>query len=113
RVPEPPQADSYLVLLDTLIADREITAADADQLVQVATELGLTRPQVDHLHRFYVSALAAASWGAGETPPDQRSDLAKVAVILGQRASDVDDALLRASAGRYVVPDRPGARGFP
>jgi len=60
-----------------------------------------------------VSALAAASWGTGEITPDQRSDLDKVAVILGQRASDVDDALLRASAGRYVVPDRPGARGFP
>ncbi|MET9276012.1 exonuclease domain-containing protein [Kribbella sp. NPDC003557] len=113
RVPEPPQADSYLVLLDTLLADREITAADADQLVQVATELGLTRPQVDHLHRYYVSALAAASWGTGRITPDQRSDLDKVAVILGQRAADVDDALLRASSGRYVVPDRPGARGFP
>ncbi|TCC29014.1 exonuclease domain-containing protein [Kribbella speibonae] len=113
RVPEPPQADSYLVLLDTLLANRELTAADADQLVQVATELGMTRPQVDHLHRWYVSALATASWGTGEISPDQRSDLDQVAVMLGQRASDVDEALLRVSAGRYVVPDRPGARGYP
>ncbi|MFD3406646.1 exonuclease domain-containing protein [Kribbella sp. NPDC058693] len=113
RVPVPPQADSYLVLLDTILANREITAADADQLVQVATELGLTRPQVDSLHRWYVAALATASWGDGTITPDQRNDVDRVAVMLGRRATDVDEALLRASAGRYVVPDRPGARGFP
>jgi DNA polymerase-3 subunit epsilon len=33
--------------------------------------------------------------------------------MLGHRAADVDDALTRASGGRYLVPDRPGARGFP
>jgi DNA polymerase-3 subunit epsilon len=113
RVPEPPQADSYLVLLDTILANREITAADADQLVQVATDLGLTRPQVEELHRYYVSELAAVSWRDGEITSAQRSDLDRVAVMLGRRVVDVDDALLRASAGRYVVPDRPGARGFP
>jgi DNA polymerase-3 subunit epsilon len=33
--------------------------------------------------------------------------------MLGRRATDVDEALVRTSGGRYVVPDRPGARGFP
>jgi DNA polymerase III subunit epsilon len=113
RVPEPPQADSYLSLLDMILANREITAADADQLVQAATDLGLTRSQVRDLHRYYVSALAEASWSDGEITADQRSDLDQVAVMLGHRASDVDDALLRASAGQYVVPARPGAQGFP
>ncbi|MEU4607249.1 exonuclease domain-containing protein [Kribbella sp. NPDC023972] len=113
RVPEPPQADSYLALLDGILANREITAADADQLVQVATELGLTRSEVQELHRYYVSALAEASWSDGGITQDQRGDLDRVAVMLGHRASDVDDALLRASAGRYVVPARPGAQGFP
>lgn len=113
RVPEPPQADSYLALLDGILADREITAADADQLVQVATELGLARSQVQELHRYYVSALAAVSWGDGEITANQRSDLDRVAVMLGHRVSDVDDALLRASSGQYVVPARPGAQGFP
>ena len=113
RVPEPPQADSYLALLDGILANREITATDADQLVQVATELGLTRSEVQELHRYYVSALAEASWGDGEMTSEQRSDLDRVAVMLGHRVSDVDDALLRASSGRYVVPARPGAQGFP
>ncbi|MDX2973667.1 exonuclease domain-containing protein [Kribbella solani] len=113
RVPEPPQADSYLVLLDTILANREITAADADQLVQVATDLGLTRSQVESLHRWYVSALATASYADGTVTPDQRSDLDQVAVMLGRGAADVDDALMRVSGGKYVVPDRPGARGFP
>ncbi|MFG1819443.1 exonuclease domain-containing protein [Kribbella sp. NPDC049174] len=113
RVPEPPQADSYLALLDGILANREITATDADQLVQVATELGLSRSEVQELHRYYVSALAEASWGDGEITAEQRSDLDRVAVMLGHRVSDVDDALLRASSGRYVVPARPGAQGFP
>ncbi|MFK4089387.1 exonuclease domain-containing protein [Kribbella sp. NPDC020789] len=113
RVPEPPQADSYLALLDGILANREITAADADQLVQVATELGLTRLQVQDLHCAYVSGLAEASWAAGSITPERRNDLDRVAVMLGYLESDVDDALLRASAGEYVVPARPGANGFP
>jgi DNA polymerase-3 subunit epsilon len=113
RVPDPPQADSYLALLDGILANREITATDADQLVQAATELGLTRLQVQDLHCDYVSGLAEGSWAAGGITPEQRSDLDKVAVMLGYLESDVDDALLRASSGQYVVPPRPGASGFP
>jgi DNA polymerase III subunit epsilon len=115
RVPDPPQANSYLAVLDTVLADREITQADADQLVHVATELGLTRPQVDELHGYYVAGLASALWGdgSGEVSAEQRSDLDKVAVMLGHRASDVDTALVAASRGAYAVPLRPGARGFP
>ena len=114
RVPEPPQADSYLAVLDMVLADREITQADADQLVHVATDLGLTRPQVDELHGYYVAALASALWAGDDgVDAEQRRDLDKVAVMLGHRASDVDDALVAASRGRYSVPARPGARGFP
>ncbi|MET7283782.1 exonuclease domain-containing protein [Kribbella sp. NPDC005582] len=113
RVPEPPQADSYLSLLDGILANREITATDADQLVQVATELGLTRLQVQDLHCGYVSELADASWAAGGITPERRSHLDRIAVMLGYLETDVDDALLRASGGQYVVPSRPGADGFP
>ncbi len=113
RVPEPPQADSYLALLDTIVANREMTATDADQLVQVATELGLSRSQVRDLHRAYVSGLATASWGGGEITAEQRADLDRVAVMLGNGVVDVDQALLRASRGQYAVPARPGAQGFP
>lgn len=113
RVPEPPQADSYLALLDGILANREITATDADQLVQVATELGLTRLEVQDLHCDYVSGLAEGMWAAGGITPERRSDLDRVAVMLGYLESDVDEALLRASSGRYVVPPRPGADGFP
>ncbi|WP_020391336.1 exonuclease domain-containing protein [Kribbella catacumbae] len=113
RVPEPPQADSYLAVLDMILADREINQAGADQLVHVATDLGLTRSQVDELHQVYVTDLADALWSEGPVSPDERDDLDRVAVMLGQRVADVDDALLRASGGRYVVPARPGAQGFP
>jgi DNA polymerase-3 subunit epsilon len=113
RVPDPPQADSYLAVLDMILADREINEAEADQLVHVATDLGLTRSEVDELHRVYVTDLADALWGGGAVSRGERNDLDRVAVMLGQRAADVDDALLRASSGQYVVPARPGAQGFP
>lgn len=113
RVPQPPQADSYLAVLDTVLVDREINAAGADQLVQVATGLGLTRSQVAELHRVYVGALAQALWSGGESIADQRTDLDRVAAMLGLGPAAVDRALLRASAGRYVVPPRPGSTGFP
>jgi DNA polymerase-3 subunit epsilon len=113
RVPEPPQADSYLAVLDMILADREINEAEADQLVHVATDLGLTRSEVDELHRVYVADLADALWSGGVVSLEERTDLDRVAVMLGQRAADVDDALLRASDGQYDVPARPGAHGFP
>ncbi|WP_433005865.1 exonuclease domain-containing protein [Kribbella sp. CA-294648] len=113
RVPDPPQADSYLAVLDMILADRDINQAEADQLVHVATDLGLTRSQVDELHQVYVTDLADALWSGGSITPEERHDLDRVAAMLGQRPVDVDDALLRASNGRYVVPARPGSTGFP
>src|SRR3954454_18879786 len=113
RVPQPPQADSYLAMLDMILTDREINAAEADQLVHVATDLGLTRSQVDELHRVYVDALAEALWSDGEVSAEHRGDLDRVAAMLGHGVADVDDALISASNGQYVVPPRPGANGFP
>ncbi|MDX6236641.1 MAG: polymerase subunit epsilon [Kribbellaceae bacterium] len=113
RVPQPPQADSYLAMLDMILTDREINAAEADQLVHVATDLGLTRSQVDELHRLYLDALAEALWSDGEVSAEERADLDRVAAMLGHGVADVDDALISASLGQYVVPSRPGANGFP
>jgi DNA polymerase-3 subunit epsilon len=113
RVPQPPQADSYLAMLDMILTDREINAAEADQLVHVATDLGLTRSQVDELHRLYLDALAEALWSDGEVSAEERADLDRVAAMLGHGVADVDDALISASSGQYVVPSRPGADGFP
>jgi DNA polymerase-3 subunit epsilon len=100
-------------VLDTLLADREIDAAGADLLVHVATDLGLTRSQVNQLHGVYLDELAAAVWLDGTITDDQRADLDRVATMLGRQACDVDDALVAASNGQYVVPARPGAGGFP
>jgi DNA polymerase III subunit epsilon len=113
RVRQPPQADSYLAVLDTILTTGEIDAAGADQLVRVATARGLTRSEVAELHRVYLAALAEALWSDGEVSFDQRCDLERVAVMLGYDRVEVDGALLRASGGRYVVPPRLGVVGFP
>jgi DNA polymerase-3 subunit epsilon len=68
---------------------------------------------VDRLHRVYLDELAAAVWLDREISVEQRADLDRVATMLGRQAGDVDDALVAASNGQYVVPARPGAGGFP
>ncbi|MFC0626359.1 exonuclease domain-containing protein [Kribbella deserti] len=113
RASEPPQADSYLALLDRVLSEREITADGAEQLVQAATRLGLTRGQVTELHRFYVTGLADAFWNDRDAGPVERRDLDRVAIMLGHTVTDVDEALAQVSAGRYVPPARPGSQGFP
>jgi len=113
RASEPPQADSYLAVLDRVLSDREITEDGAEQLVQVATRLGLTRGQVADLHRFYVTGLADALWKDRDAGAGERRDVDRVAVMLGHTVTDVDDVLAQVSNGRYVPPPRPGSDGFP
>jgi DNA polymerase-3 subunit epsilon len=113
RATEPPPADSYLAMLDRVLSDGEITEDGAEQLVQVATRLGLDRGQVADLHRFYVTSLVDALWNDLEAGDDERRDVDRVAVMLGHTAADVDEALAQVSDGRYVPPARPGSKGFP
>jgi DNA polymerase-3 subunit epsilon len=103
---------TLLAVLDTVLTDREINGAVRRPSGPRATGLGLSRSHVAELHRVYLEALADALWADGEVTTDQRSDLDRWA-MLAHGPATVDQALLRASAGRYVVPPRPGVSGFP
>ncbi|GAA1665508.1 hypothetical protein GCM10009830_08860 [Glycomyces endophyticus] len=105
RVPDPPQADMYLALLDRALVDRHISATEADALVDLASGLGIGRTAALGLHRGYLRSLAAAADGAVSAA--ERDDLARVAGLLSLPADAVDDAL----NADEPPPVRPG-RGF-
>ena len=75
RVTEPPQADTYLALLDRALIDRRISATESDALVASATALDLGSADVIDLHRGYLTDLAHAATAehAGGTPPGGRT----------------------------------------
>lgn len=104
RVPEPPEADSYLAVLDQVLIDRVVSATEAGQLVTLAAELGITRQVALRLHRTYLCGLAAAALEDGIVTDDERDDLDDVARLLGLSDSDTDDALAAVERGRAVVP---------
>ncbi len=106
RVTEPPQADTYLALLDRALIDRRISATESDALVALATELDLSAADVVDLHRGYLADLADA---ATEVTASERADLAAVAALLGLPPAAVDEALARAGAASSV-PRQPRPR---
>lgn len=89
RVTSPPQADTYLSLLDHALLDRHVSTVEADALVEVAAELGLSRAEVLGLHRVYLHALAAEARDDGTVTEIERADLHTVAMLLGLARADV------------------------
>lgn len=73
----------YLAVLDRCLLDRVISGAESDQLVDYATDLGLSRSEVERLHTDYLRALAVAAWADQVITPDERADITSVATLLG------------------------------
>ncbi|PRY54056.1 exonuclease domain-containing protein [Glycomyces artemisiae] len=99
RVPDPPQADMYLALLDRALVDRHISATEADSLVALASGLGIGRAAAIELHRGYLLSLATAALEDGFLSDAERDDLNRVAALLSLPADDVDAALRVAEKG--------------
>ncbi|MEU5873417.1 exonuclease domain-containing protein [Glycomyces sp. NPDC047369] len=99
RVPDPPQADMYLALLDRALVDRHISATEADSLVALASGLGIGRAAAIGLHRGYLRSLAAAALEDGFLSDAERDDLNRVAALLSLPADDVEAALRAAAEG--------------
>ncbi|WP_194202051.1 exonuclease domain-containing protein [Glycomyces albidus] len=93
RIPDPPQADTYLALLDRALFDRHISATEADALVELAAQLGFDRATAMELHRGYLHALAAAALEDGVVSDEERRDLECVAALLSLPPEEVDAAL--------------------
>jgi DNA polymerase III subunit epsilon len=89
----PAQADSYLALLDQVLLDHHISTAEADALVELSGTLGLSRTDLDRLHRDYLGAIAHAALADGIVTAAERHEIELVADLLHLPPTAVDDAL--------------------
>lgn len=88
-----PEADKYLMVLDRVLLDGRISCHEADELVETAAVLGLSREDAATIHQQYLAALARLALEDGPITSDGRADLVSVAELLGLSADHVDSAL--------------------
>ncbi|MCH7232813.1 hypothetical protein L0U85_18425 [Glycomyces sp. L485] len=105
RVPDPPQADLYLAMLDRALIDRHVSSTEADELVALAAELGIARPAAIELHRGYLLALASVALDDGVLTDGELEDLKLVAAQLSLPEEEVGKAIQDAAADAAVAVD--------
>lgn len=92
----------YLDLLDQCLTDRLLTADEAEGLLKLATDWGMTRDEVQTAHEAYLADLAQAALADGVVSEAERKDLLAVAAWLGLSPEAVDSALSSASTGSVI-----------
>ncbi|MGW9167351.1 exonuclease domain-containing protein [Agromyces sp. NPDC055658] len=86
-------AAQYAALLDRCLLDGFISVSEGHQLAAVATELGLTRPAVDAIHRDYYVELERRAWADGVLTDDEKADLRAVGELLQLDEADIAAAV--------------------
>lgn len=98
------ELEPYLAVLDRALIDRHLSAAEADELVDTATYLGLSRATVLAGHRRYLTALADAAREDGVITEEESRDLYRVAELLGLDRGDVHTALSEGGSAASAAP---------
>lgn len=93
------RVDSYLAVLEMAMLDGHLSLHEQDQLVEVARESSLSRPQLLALHAEYLCAMAEVALADGVLTDGEREDLDRAAACLGLVRTDVDDALAEVADG--------------
>jgi len=94
----------YLDALDRCLLDRVISASEAAELVDLASDLGLSRKGVEALNRRYFDALVARAWSDGVLSDAEKSDVLTVASLL---AIDFDSSTV------FAEPEEPESGWVP
>lgn len=91
-----PSADGaeaiYIALLDRCLLDGLISATEGAQLAEVANELGLSRSDIDEIHRDFFIELERRAWADGVLTNDEKADLRAVGKLL-----QLEDELIAAA----------------
>ena len=90
---EDPHVNTYLTVLDGVLLDRYVSEDEAEQLIELAYELGLHRSDAIALHQGYLHSVAHQALADSVVTPAERHDLLRLAAVLGLPASEVDVAL--------------------
>ncbi len=105
----PAEQQDYLALLDRCLLDRQLSAHEAQALVQLAEELGFSRHRCELLHGEYFAALARITWADGLLTTDEMADLVDVANLFDISADALhaaldqpEQAIVVASTRHYV-----------
>lgn len=77
------EVDSYLDMLDRVLADRRVTRDEAESLRALASDSGLGIADMERAHEHYLRALASFALKDGQITEQEHRDLADVAAILG------------------------------
>jgi DNA polymerase-3 subunit epsilon len=101
---EEPVVDAYFAMLDDALLDRQISASEADVLIDLAGQLGLGRADARNVHHTYLRELARAVWADGVLTEDERGDVQAVAALLGLSQEIVTQVL----AEEQATPPDPG-----
>lgn len=92
----------YLHLLDQCLTDRLLTPDEAEGLLKLASNWGMTKHEVHTAHQAYLTDLAWAALADGVVSEAERKDLLSVADWLGLAPEAVNSALSSASTGSVI-----------
>ena len=84
---------AYLALLDRVLEDRTIDAKEEGMLVDAALQWDLDVKQICTAHRQYIDNLAVHALADGVITAAERSDLYRVAQLLGYDQAELDACL--------------------
>lgn len=113
------RVDAYLAVLEMAMLDGFLAEHEKKELVAVAVDSGITRGQVLDVHGDYLRAMAEVALADHVVTTEERSELSRVAGMLGLRATDVDSALVEAAQpsgahhlGKVSAVDRVASSGL-
>lgn len=107
----PSEHTEYLALLDRCLIDQQLSVHEANALVQLAEEYGISRASCEQLHRRYFDDLTAIAWADGVLTVDEISTLVAVGKLLRITAETIAGAMQRPTdAAEPAVSDY--ARAF-
>ncbi|VXC54141.1 DNA polymerase III, epsilon subunit [Arthrobacter sp. 9AX] len=103
RLPEvagPDEHNAYLAMLDRALMDRQISASEADGLVNLAVSLGISRITAEQLHIKYMISMLAAAWDDGVVTAEEEADLRIVGDLLDISQESITRGLVAPVAGQ-------------
>ena len=95
---------AYTGLLDRALEDRHVDDREGAALVEMAVQWGLAGDRLGAIHRDYLGGLAAAAAADGVVTDAERTDLARVARLLGIEPAGLDRMLSDAAQARSNGP---------